>query len=222
MGVWRSRSDETAPPRPAPQQTIYVPAPPPVMNKWERGRPITTEEAASSTARVASPSQFPRLGGTTPSQLTTQEETATHDNNHGNTEDNIQLMQCIRTLTKELENLKQEVRQLRNNSNDGATVISDSARKDEEENTVTSGEGDGAKSVRPKQRKLKIKGVEKTLKVHDFMVHGFGKVEGVLNTCGNDEKKDKVFKGWIELYKHMTQFTKELDGVSLYQADNAP
>ena len=217
------RRDEETHAHSSSPQIFYMPALP-AENKWNRGRPVVTEGATSSMVWAASPTQFPQLrepnaGAATSSQVATQEEALTDTHGHSHTGDNSQLMHCIHVLTQELTNLKQEVRQLRTKSDVEAVATSDSDKT--EENTTSNRESDSVEGVRPKQRKVNIKGVERNIKVHDFMENGFGKIQSVLTRFGNDdEKKDKLFKGWLELYKHMSKFAKELDGVVPDQVDN--
>lgn len=64
------------------------------------------------------------------------------------------------------------------------------------------------------QCKFIVNGKPKTLLTHKLMSNDLKGLEGVLEKCQDEQKKDKIFKGWLEMYRHMDTVMKEIEGLS--------
>lgn len=51
--------------------------------------------------------------------------------------------------------------------------------------------------------KFSVRGEERVLKNHTLMTADMSGLGNILEKCGDDDKKECLYKGWLDMHKHM-------------------
>lgn len=106
------------------------------------------------------------------------------------------LFTLVTKLCKQIACLEEEIKEIKKSQ----------CNNSEKEKSVKEREGS--------QRKVVISGKEKVFKSHKVL-NGLDVVDMVLQKCDNDDaKKNKVFKGWIEVHKILDRFMSDMATVT--------
>ncbi len=170
----------------------------PCQTPWDLGRPnLSVHQGAAVKDQE-------------PEARRTKGLTTTNNDQRGEKSDSEKILQYLRELGKKVENLERKV-------NDIAHQIDGNERNIETVNKNVEGierKREDKKENEKIECKFLLKGRDRVLKRHKLMSNGVTGLDHLLQNCGDEDKKEKLFRDWSEMHKQMERVTKVIEEIS--------
>ena len=162
-------------------------------NDWERGRP-NLQGPQGSLSQVH---QHLAVDGDGHSQAAPGVGGATGPTGSPDAGEsrNDAVMQHLSDFSKRVEALEKIVSDLASHTLGAATQADQRPKTQKGES--------GEKGKDKLECKIKVKGKQKVIKSHKLMTTGVSGLEAVIGKCGDESKKEVLYKEWLEMYRHM-------------------